>query len=1202
MKKSHIVAMSLLTSLLLAIVAIPALAVVYVDGIDGNDANTGLLGWGDAKATIGAGVTVAAGQPDLTVVVHKTTYTENITAPAGVAVYGGFNGTEVPPFDLSARTFTPPTIVQPTAAGNTVFTCTGGNVVDGFTIRGGAALTSGLGVSVLPNTTSQVSNCIIQNFQSVLGTGAGIAAIGTALTPIGLNIFNCQFSNNSAAAGAGIYATQGNVSVTGCTFTGDTATDAFGLPPIGGASIFTSDCSLSVTGCTFTTETARVTLLPDTLVQGGAIYATGGLIVSVGTCKFTTCVATGTNAVHTAQGGALYIFGVNATVRNNFVYQCAALGTGATQPANGGGIYFHNPGILNVINNTFYGNEVTPNAGLVTDTDRPYGLGSAIFMTGSTAANIYNNIITHNRGTAVVNDPLHGMTVYFNYNVLWHNAGGDIFGFNFPFYSTNPVLNKDFNIMADPNLRGPLTGDLHILYGSPARDAGRNSGAPPTDIDGELRPNWSGVVGPAPTIPIVDIGADEFVDTGTPHKGGANNDPRGPATTDPDSDLIFNPFDNCPTTPNTTQTDSNGDRVGDTCTPLASGLTASVYYVDGTIGSSGNGQTWGAAFKTIQEGIDAADSHNQTGWTKNYEVWVRGGPAGQTYTQNIMIWHGVAVYGGWIGTELPIDSPDPHAYRDLNTNQTTINGAAIDPAVTIAQLPEDRYLAAPLKTSYDNLVTVLDGFRPNNGKGELGGGVSVYKELANISTCRIVGNTAALGGGLYFYKSNGMVGDGLLPLPATLLSGLTTIMTNTATGAATYAGYGGGVYTERGAPTIFANIIEGNTAFFGGGIASRFSSPDIMENLIGCAATGDPNVAQGNGTGNGKGGGIYIDSSSSPNMDKLTIVSNQATGGTGSGGGLYVSSSNFFIDNTIVANNTAALTGGAIFATGTSAAISDPWCYIKYSDFFANSAPQFTGISDPTSPPPAGSCAQTNFAIDPPFVNPATCAYSLAVGSTLRHAGDPADGSPNIGAFQDEDPPVTIGQAKDLDNGIIGEISNVVVTAVFTDGFYIESMDRTAGIFVRMSKAPVQVSQLVSVTGTVSTYGIEREIANPTLTITFSPVKPILPLSMGNRQVGGGPSGFYKMGITGGLGPSNLGLLIKTWGKVTSAYSGSRPYFTIDDGSRVGVKVLLPNGVNLPAVGDSVVVVGISCVDYYGVGYGRMVKARLSSDLSYPSE
>ena len=1190
MKKSRLIVCILLSASLLFVPALSAHAVVFVT-TTGNDLTGDGLTWATAKRTIQAGVTLAVGQPDKTLWVARSTvpvpqYLENVSVPIGVLVYGRFAGTENPlTFDLTTRNFVAnETVVQPTAPAipaNPAFTLLGGNRIDGFTIQSGAAV-QGAAVFYTAGSTAIVAYCVIKN--------------------------------NASVRGAGIFAQNGILSALSCTFTDNTAQDIALTPGPAGGGIYADNCALSVSQCAFAGQLANVSLNNATAAKGGGIYASAGTICAIEGSRFNACLATGdTVATYTVWGGAAYVSGVSALIRNNFIYLCGARGAGSTQPAYGGGIAFVNQGTLNLFNNTFYLDQVTPQAGLVTDTDRPYGNGSAVFLLGSgNTANVINNIITKCRGTAVVNQ---GMIVNFNYNVLWHNAGGDIYGFNFPVYTTNPLTNKDFNIMKDPNLRGPSTGDLHILYGSPARDAGRNSGAPSTDIDGEVRPNWSGVVGPAPVPAIVDIGADEFVDSGAIHKGGADNDPLGAATTDlPDLDLIFNPFDNCPATANVDQTDSNGDKMGDACTTLAAGTTTLAYYVDGILGSDSNsGASWATAFKTIQRGIDAADSHNQPVWTKNYEVWVQGGPAGQTYTENIMVWHGVAVYGAWAGGEAPPPPPpptppSPYVGRDVNTNQTTIDGSDANSTVMMAHLPQDRYLSGATKTTYDGLVTVLDCFRPFNGTGELGGGVSVYKDLVNVSTCRIDSNQAALGGGIYFYKSNGIVGDGLAPPPAALLSGSTRLLSNTATGAVSYAGYGGGAYCERGSPTLFANLIEGNTAFFGGGVGARKSSPQIIENLIGCADLAPvflPNVAQGDGSGNGRGGGIYLDTSADAGMNMLTVVSNQATGATGQGGGLYVSGSNFTMKNSILAFNTAAHAvpasrGGAIFATGTSPAIADPWCYIQYCDFWTNSATQFVNISDPTTPPPPTSCAQTNYAVDPLFTLPADCNYTLAAGSPLIGAGDPGDGSPNIGAVQQEDPPVTVAEAKQTNNGVIVEISGVVVTAVFAEGFYVEAPDRTAGVFVRTYSSPVQMGSLVDVSGIMSQSGIEREVVNPTITINFGSGPQIRPLAMSNRQVGGGPSGTRVLGVAGGVGPSNLGLLIETWGKVTSVHSGSPAYFMIDDGSNVGVKVIPPAGAQLPSAGAAVVVTGISCVDYSGPGYKRAIRTRRASDLGYP--
>ena len=1056
------------------------------------------LSWSNAFGTIQAGITAAASQTEKTVWVAAGTYTENIALSSGIQLYGGFAGTESPsdPDVYANRDFiTNETKIHPLASG-AIATAASGTRIDGFTIENGSGTLGG----------------------AVYCTGTTCA------------IAYDKIQNNSAHLGGGIYATGTGLVVSESTFLNNAASDTALAPGIAqGGGIWIQNGSLIATHCSFEGQTATVTL-GDGSAKGGGIYASGGTSVRLNRCIFDSCIVSGTVDTHIDWGGGIYASGVNTTVTNCFIYKCGARGGGDVEPAYGGGIAFQNQGTISIVNNTFYENEVSPNAGNLDDIDRPYGLGAAIYTNGGSNATIINNIISNSRGTAVVNN---GMAVTFNYNVIWHNAGGDIFGFKFPNINDN-------NIMKDPQFRDVANNDYHILYGSPAKDAGtKTSGVPGYDIDGEIR-----------TVPI-DIGADEFVDTD--NDGGADNDPLEttpttivPPEIDPDGDGIYYPYDNCPSVANPTQTDSNGDGVGDACTG-----SVLVYYVDGSVASSGDGTTWATAFKTIQEAINAADLHNMSGWTNNPEVWVKAG----TYNENIMVWHGVRVYGGWAGTESPL-TPDVHSSRNLSANLTTINGSTLNTTALIGHLPQDRYLTEPLKTYYDNIQTVVDGFTITNGKSELGGGVSVYKENANVSADRIQNSIASLGGGIYAYKSTCIIGDGIGPAPGNILTGDTTLSGNTATGVTTYAGYGGGAYVEGGSPMIYANIVRGNTAYFGGGIAARLSGVTILENEIGCQSS--TNTAIGT-SGDGLGGGIYLYKSDAIlNLD--TIVDNTASGASSEGGGIWADTSNFWLKNSIVAYNNA-ISGGAIYGTSSIPTIT-------YTDFWSNSAPQFVGITDPTT-------TATNLAVDPIFTNRASCDYSLDEESPLISAGDPADGSPNLGAFQDEDPPVTIGEAINTENGIEVQISHAIVTAVFNDGFYIEQIDRSAGIKVLSDNAPVSVGMLVDVDGIVTQLNGEKMIINATITAVYSADK-LRASALGSGQI------IAPLGVSGKQfatkGLTCIGLLIKTWGKVVSI-SEDNSSFYISDGSKQNIKIIVPSESELPTNGSFVIVTGVACKD-----------------------
>jgi hypothetical protein len=103
--------------------------------------------------------------------------------------------------------------------------------------------------------------------------------------------------------------------------------------------------------------------------------------------------------------------------------------------------------------------------------------------------------------TTVRNTIIYGNAAPSSFNVATGDAG-NVFSYS----CVSPLLPGTGNITNAPQ----LTPSYHLKSTSPCIDAGTDSNAPPTDIDGETRwddPRHSNVVS------IVDIGADEFVDT-----------------------------------------------------------------------------------------------------------------------------------------------------------------------------------------------------------------------------------------------------------------------------------------------------------------------------------------------------------------------------------------------------------------------------------------------------------------------------------------------------------------------------------------------------------------------------------------------------------------------------------------------------------------------------------------------------------------
>jgi hypothetical protein len=135
-----------------------------------------------------ANVWVAAGN------YHGDGTSENaFVMKAGVNVYGGFVGNEVPDYDLSQRDFTTNATVLDGQFSQRVlmqpnhFTANTSAVWDGFTIQNGRV--DGYGAGVYMQAYSTLRNCIVQyNYiaSSSSGRGAGVYAYGSSSSQVAL--------------------------------------------------------------------------------------------------------------------------------------------------------------------------------------------------------------------------------------------------------------------------------------------------------------------------------------------------------------------------------------------------------------------------------------------------------------------------------------------------------------------------------------------------------------------------------------------------------------------------------------------------------------------------------------------------------------------------------------------------------------------------------------------------------------------------------------------------------------------------------------------------------------------------------------------------------------------------------------------------------------------------------------------------------
>jgi parallel beta-helix repeat protein len=310
------------------------------------------------------------------------------------------------------------------------------------------------------------------------------------------------------------------------------------------------------------------------------------------------------------------------------------------------------------------------------------------------------------------------------------------------------------------------------------------------------------------------------------------------------------------------------------------------WYVYGATVISGDGKSWDTAFKTIQEGINAAADGDT--------VVVAMGE----YFMNVNM----------KGKNITLRGTDPESASMVE--KTVINGMERGPAVTFAGTEDE--------------TCVLEGFTIRKGKVAIGagilGGTANSRTHATIRNNVITENKAEQhGGGIAFC-------DGL-------------ILNNTISGNSAPTN-GGGLYTCKG--TIKGNLISENTAHLGAGLADCHGTIEfnlirdnsatvggtssgggiaesnalIWGNLIvrnsasydggglhTCRGTIQNNTIGGNSAVHG-GGGIAYSDTSGMRIQNNTIVGNAVPTGWG-GGGFHFGYAR--VENCIIWGNTARL-------------------------------------------------------------------------------------------------------------------------------------------------------------------------------------------------------------------------------------------------------------------------------------------------------
>ena len=387
---------------------------------------------------------------------------------------------------------------------------------------------------------------------------------------------------------------------------------------------------------------------------------------------------------------------------------------------------------------------------------------------------------------------------------------------------------------------------------------------------------------------------------------------------------------------------SSFDNLNVYAAPLPSG---GIWYVDGNMGASGDGTTWPKAFRTVQEGIDAAsdgdtvivavDTYFENIRFKGKNITVRGtDPLDPAFVANTIIdGHlGTGPVVTFAGTE---DETCVLSGLTIGYGKASVGGgicggtaemhthATIKNAVVGSNSADDgagiAWCDGPIHNNSIGSNWYLSTYPHGNGGGLfqcngdiLNNEISKNRAYTGGGLCQCNGriwdntieeNLATEGGGIGYCagtiryneiaKNYAYAGGGLA-----YCHGI--IENNTVGGNTSYIplGFGGGLYRCNG--TIRNNTITGNIGGQGGGLA--FCDSLIEGNLI------SSNGADGDGVGY-SGGGLYACSAYIHNNTIISNTSNRHGGGLGHCGGAV-------IGNLIAENSADDMGGGLAYCDG----------------------------------------------------------------------------------------------------------------------------------------------------------------------------------------------------------------------------------------------------------------------------------------------
>ncbi len=648
------------------------------------------------------------------------------------------------------------------------------------------------------------------------------------------------------------------------TLDGFTVTHGFFAGEFGGGGMVNDGVSPVVSHCAFTWNYANINVLYG--VGGGAMYNESCSPI-VTNCTFTS------NALD---------------IHSMYGYGSGGMGNNAASPT--------------VTNCTFASNSVRGNLGGMSGGGMfNFSASPAVINCTFTVNSVFNDSVSGggignvSSSPTVTNSILWGDT---SSTEIYNNAPASLL--NVTYSCVQGSYMGDGNIAQDP-LFASAPGDLRLMAGSPCIDSGTPEGAPPTDIKDVARPQGGGfdrgayegvyfnltiTISPpgcdATTSPAAGsygcLAGDNITITAYPNASMRFVDWAGAATGEDPSVTVLMDADKTVTAnfainryTLTYAAGANGSVFGDspqtvdyggsgtaitvkpdphyhfvqwsdgsisnprTDTNVTADINVTAVFAEGGVvyvvpNGLGDGSMWSSPLGSIQNGVNAVED--------NGEVWVAAGTYTATTDPVVTMKQGVALYGGFAGTELG------RSERNWITNVTTIDGENARRCVIGAN-----------NATLDGFA-IARGYKDSGGGGMLNDGVSPTVNHCTFASNSVVINSPSGmgGGGMYNHSSapvvsncvftansisvnllsSGTGGGGMCNASATPIVTNCTFTSNSANNSLGTQ-CGGGMCNASASPSVINCTFTANSVsniFIGGGGISNYSASPTVTNCI----------------------------------------------------------------------------------------------------------------------------------------------------------------------------------------------------------------------------------------------------------------------------------------------------------------------------------------------------------------------------------